>query len=210
MTTAATLDKYVRGPQPVLPESQSRYLQEELRKIEVSLGGAFGALTSTGPYLKTPHAMLMSNQDQASAGITSQNLITYNQPVLTKGVRVVSNSQIWFDHPGYYLVTFNLQFTNRGNTGAEIEVWARNTGANYPLSNARFDIDARKSTGVWAHAKPTVTGIFDVQNVGTNYLEIAWWSSGADVFLEHYAAGTSPTRPEIPSVILTATYLSGL
>ena len=30
------------------------------------------------------------------------------------------------------------------------------------------------------------------------------------VFLEHYAAGTNPTRPEIPSVILTANLVSAL
>jgi len=37
---------------------------------------------------------------------------------------------------------------------------------------------------------------------------MAWWSDGDLVSIEHYAAGTSPTRPEIPSVILTATMIS--
>ena len=210
MTTLARLEQYSRGPQPALPESQLRYLQEELRKLEVVLGGAYGALTSTGPYIKTPYAMLMSDQDQASAGITSQNLITYNQPVLTKNVRVQSGSQLWFDAPGYYLINLSLQFTNRGNTTQEIEVWARKTNVNYPLSNTRFDIGARKSSTVWAHQVANVSGIFDVQNISTDYLQLAWWSDGPDVFLEHYGVGTSPARPAIPSVILTVSYLSGL
>jgi hypothetical protein len=30
------------------------------------------------------------------------------------------------------------------------------------------------------------------------------------VVLEHYAAGTNPTRPEIPSVILTVNFISAL
>lgn len=211
MSTINTkLEQYIRGPQPALPESYQRYVQEELRKLEIALQTSYGALTSTGPYIKMPHAMLMSNQDQANAGTTSANLVTYNLPVLTKGVQVKNNSQIWFDSPGMYLITFSLQFTNRGNTGAEIEVWAKNTNVNYPLSNTRFDIDARKSESVWAHAVASVSGIFDVQDPNANYLEIAWWSSGADVFIEHYPANTSPTRPEIPSVILTATYVSGL
>lgn len=210
MTTAATLDKYVRGPQPVLPESQSKYLQEELRKIEVSLGGAFGALTSTGPYFKTPHAMLMSTQSTVNAGTTSENPVTYNQTILADGVRVQSNSQIWFDHPGYYLITARFQFSNLGNDANEINVWAKNTGAAYPLSNVAIDIQAKKSASVPAHAVTTITGIFDVQNVGTNYLELVWWSDGADVSLESHAIESSPTRPAAPAVVLTTKFISGL
>jgi hypothetical protein len=30
------------------------------------------------------------------------------------------------------------------------------------------------------------------------------------VFLEHYAAGVTPTRPEIPSVIMTINFVSRL
>lgn len=210
MTTTTKLEQYVRSPQPVLPESQIRYLQEELRKIEVALGGAYGAVTSTGPYAKFPHAMLVSSQDQANAGTTSENLVTYNEPVAGSGISVVSNSQIHFAQPGKYLVTFSLQFTNRGNSAHEIEVWAKNGTTNYPLSNTRYDIAARKSGSVWAHQVAAISGIFDVNNVDTDYLQIAWWSDGADVYLEHYAAGTSPTRPAIPSVILTANFVSGL
>lgn len=210
MTTPAKLEQYVRSPQPGLPESQIKYLQDELRKIEVSLGGAYKALNAQGPYAMFPQAMLVSSQDQASAGITSENLVTYNEPVVGKGISVVSNSQIHFAQPGYYLVTFSLQFTNRGNNAQEIEVWAKRGTTNYALSNTRFDIAARKSVSVWSHQVATIAGIFDVQNVDTDYLQIAWWSDGADVFLEHYAAGTSPTRPAIPSVILTANFVSGL
>jgi hypothetical protein len=210
MTTNAQLEQYVRSPQPGLPESQIKYLQEELRKIEATLGGAYKALNSEGPYAKFPHAMLVSSQDQASAGTTSENLITYNEPVVGKGVSVVSNSQIHLANPGYYLVTFSLQFTNRGNNAQEFEVWAKRGTTNYPLSNTRFDIAARKSTSVWAHQVATISGIFDVQDINTDYLQIAWWSNGADVFLEHYAGGTSPTRPAIPSVILTVNFVSGL
>jgi hypothetical protein len=210
MTTTTKLERYTRSPQPVLQESLIRYLQEELRKLEVVLEGSYGAMTSTGPYLEMPHAMLMSDEDQANAGTTSENLVTYNTPVWTKGIRVENDSELWFDAPGKYLVTFSLQFTNRGNSAAEIEVWAKRGNTNYPLSNTRYDIESRKSESVWAHQVVAVSGIFDVQNVATDYLQIAWWSSGASVFIEHYAAGTSPTRPEIPSVILTANFVSGL
>jgi hypothetical protein len=113
-----------------------------------------------------------------------------------------------FDYPGQYLIIFSLMFTNRENAAKEIEVWAKNSGTNYPLSNTRFDIAARKSVSIWSHVVASVSGIFTVNDPVTEYLEIAWWSDGADVYLEHYAAGTSPTRPAIPSVILTANLVS--
>jgi hypothetical protein len=169
-------------------------------------GGVSGFQYSSGILL--PHAMLMSDEDQSNAGITSENLVTYNTPVITKGVEVRNNSEIWFEHPGNYLVTVSLQVTNRGNSSAEFELWAKNTGTNYPLSNTRFDIPERKSSTIWAHLVAAVAGIFTVNNPSVEYLEMAWWSGSTNVYLENYAAGTSPDRPAIPSVILTTNLIS--
>ena len=163
-----------------------------------------------GVYIENPHAMLMSDQDQANASITGFNQLSFNQPVITKGIRVENTDEIWFDQAGQYLVTFTLQVSNRSNAVQEFEVWAGYNGSNYPLSNTRFDVPARKSVSVYGHVVPAITGIFTVTNPSTEYLTIKWWASSTDVFLEHYPAGTSPTRPEIPSVILTANFVSRL
>lgn len=204
---------------PALPLATDRYerpYQDQLNNIQRLF---YNRLTSTvnsvvgqdgGKNLQFPHAMLMSDQDQANAGITSENLVTYNVPVLQQAIEVRNGSQIWFDQTGQYLVTFSLMFTNRGNSAQEIEVWAKSDGANYPLSNTRLDIAARKSLSVWSHAVATITGIFTVTDPDTNYLSIAWWSDGPGVFLESYPEGINPTRPAIPSVILTVNFVSRL
>jgi hypothetical protein len=163
-----------------------------------------------GVYIQNPHAMLMSDQDQSNPSITGANQLSFNQPVITQGVRVENTDEIWFEKSGQYLVTFSLQVSNRSNAVQEFEVWAGYNGTNYPLSNTRFDIPARKSVSIWAHIVPVITGIFTVANPQTEYLTIKWWASSTDVFLEHYPAGTSPTRPEIPSVILTVNFVSRL
>ncbi|CAB4154418.1 hypothetical protein UFOVP652_2 [uncultured Caudovirales phage] len=169
-------------------------------------GGLRGFQLSNG--MLQPHAMLISNVDQTSAGITSENILTYSTVALSNGIRVVDNSKIYVPCSGQYLVTFTLQVTNRSNTAAEFEIWAKDTGVNYPLSNTRFDIPGRKSATVWSHVVPAITGIFTVTDPSVNYLQIAWWSDNVDVYLEHYAAGVSPTRPEIPSAILTINFVS--
>lgn len=168
-------------------------------------GGIRGFQNSNGIIL--PHAMMISDQDQPNASITGENLLTF-APAFSNGITVQSNSRIKVPCAGQYLVTFTLQVTNRGNTAAEFEVWAKDTGVNYPLSNTRFDIPARKSSTIWSHVVPAITGIFTVENPANDYLEVAWWSDSLDVYLEHYAAGTSPTRPAIPSVILTINFVS--
>ena len=167
-----------------------------------------GVLSAFGSGLEVPYAMLMSDQDQTSAGITSENIVTLNQIIFGDGVTVEDSSKIRFALPGQYLVTARFQFANRGNALQEFEIWAKNTGVNYPLSNTRFDIPARKSLSVYSHVTANISGIFTVTN--GEYLQFAWWSDGADVVLEHYAAGTSPTRPVISSVIVTVTFVSAL
>ncbi len=117
-------------------------------------------------------------------------------------------SKIVFDYPGQYLINMRFQVSNQDNATGEFEIWAKNAGTNYALSNTRFDLAARKSGSIWSHIVPSITGIFTVNDPTTEYLEMAWWSDRAGAYLEHYAAGTSPTRPEIPSVILTAVFVS--
>lgn len=217
MTTSSNRLLGQRPPRlPSAPvQYESRFHDQHsdvLRLYFNQLDNAMSALLGTdgGQYLQSPHAMLMSTQDQASAGITSENIVTYNTPVIEQGIEVRNGSEIWFDAPGQYLVTFSLQFTNRGNAAQEIEVWAKQDGVNFPLSNTRFDIPARKSLSVWSHTVATVTGIFTVADPSATYLRLAWWSDGADVFLEYYPEGTNPTRPAIPSVIVTINLVSRL
>lgn len=168
-------------------------------------GGIRGFQNSNGIIL--PNAMMISDQDQANASITGENLLTF-APAFSNGITVESGSRIKVPCAGQYLVTFTLQVTNRDNAIHEFEVWAKDTGVNYPLSNTRFDVPARKGAGNWGHAVPAITGIFTVNDPTNDYLEIAWWADSLNVYLEHYAEGTSPTRPAIPSVILTINFVS--
>lgn len=204
---------------PALPQATEDYnrpYQDQLNNVQRlfynRLTQSYNNLVGVngGANLQMPHAMLMSDQDQANAGVTVANTLTYNQPVIQQGIEVRNGGEIWFDEPGQYLVTFTLQVSNRGNASQLFEVWAAYDGSNYPLSNTRFDIPARKSLSDWSHIVPAITGIFTVEDPTNDYLSIKWWSDSTDVFLEHYPVGTSPTRPAIPSVILTVNFVSRL
>lgn len=212
-------NKLIHTPAPNLPlpppEYERRYhdqfanaLRLYFNRLDNNMQALLG--TNGAAYLQSPHAMFMSDEDQGSAGTTVANTLTYNRPVITQGITVRNGGQIWFDLAGQYLVTFSLQVTNRGNAAQLFEVWAAQNGTNYPLSNTRYDIPARKSVSEWSHIVPAISGIFTVTNPNTESLSIKWWSDSTDVFLEHYAAGTNPDRPEIPSVIMTINMISRL
>lgn len=211
-----TLQKIAAPNLPLAQVEYERGYQDQLNNIlrlyfnllDSSINGIVGP--NGGAFIQTPHAMLMSNQDQTSAGTTVANTITYDQVVIQQGIEVRNGGEIWFEKAGNYLVTFTLQVSNRDNAEHLFEVWAAYNGTNYPLSNTRFDVPARKNVSQWGHVAPAITGIFTVEDPDVNYLSIKWWSDSTLVFLEHYAAGTSPARPEIPSVILTVNFVSRL
>ena len=208
-------------PPPRLPDAPAQYqsatmaglinvLRLYFNRISGVLSTLFG--TNGAAELQAPHAMLMSEQDQMSGGTTVANQLKFDTPVILQGIEVkgTNNDEIHFSKPGQYLVSFSIQVTNRSNAEQLFEVWAGFNGQNYPLSNTRYDIPERKSATVWAHIVPAITGIFTVSDPDNDYLTIKWWASSTDVFLQYYPDQTSPTRPEIPSIIMTVNFVSRL
>jgi len=155
-----------------------------------------------------PYGMFMDSNDQTTTSTTAANPVRFNTPIFGSGIRVENGSQLFFDYPGQYKINVSCQVTNRTNATQEFELWAVNTGANYPLSNTRYDVPPRKSTGVWGHAVAAINGIFTVNDPVNEYLEMNWRVSDTDVGLEYYPERTNPTRPASPSVTLTAHFLS--
>ena len=66
----------------------------------------------------------------------------------------------------------------------------------------------RKGAGDPYHTVGTVNLLLDL--VANDYVQLMWRSSNTSARIEAYSAGTSPTRPAIPSVIVTVTFVSGV
>lgn len=147
-------------------------------------------------------------QVSGTTGGVGTYTVSASQEVTSTTITGVRTSKIIFSYPGQYLIGLRVQVSNRDNDTGEFEIWAKNTGVNYPLSNTRFDLAARKSSNIWSHIVPSVTGFFTVRNPVTEYLEMAWWSDRPGAFIEHYNEQTNPPRPAIGSVILTVAFSS--
>lgn len=208
MPSPTVLEKYVRSPVPVLPQSQFPYYNEELRKIEQALGGAYAAIRSTGPYIQMPFGTLMSTADQAAASTTAAYPITYSAVGASSGISYQSSSQIKVAHDGVYNIQFSLQFVSTSNEPQEIDVWFRKNGVDIANSNSVFTVPAKKSTGISGHLIGSLNFLADI--LTTDYIELVWHTSSLEVSIETLPAKTSPTIPVTPSVIVTLDYLSGL
>ena len=172
----------------------------------VASGTLLSGMTLTGTGV-TAGTRIVSQSSGTTGGV-GLYVVTTSQLVASTTINGSRASKLLFDNTGQYQIGLRLQGTNADNAVHEMEVWAKDSGVDYPYSNTRYDVPVRKNATTFGHTVADISGIFTVTDPQTSYLEMAWWSDGSLVSIENYAAGTSPTRPEIPSVILTATMIS--
>ena len=135
---------------------------------------------------------------QTNASVTGTNLMTYNTTAEANGVSIVSGSRITFAYAGTYNIEFSAQFS-RTNSGTDTaDIWFRKNGVNLDQSDTQIVITG--STG----ANPIVAAWNYVLTVAAgDYVEIAWQATDTAVRILAAGTNTNPTRPAIPSVILT-------
>lgn len=151
-----------------------------------------------GPIGTTPNlycGYFYDTTNQASAGVTSANLVTVNSTSISNGISIINNSQITFANAGRYLINFLSQFTFTGGaSNYNITVWWTKNGQAIANSAYTFTNTGAQNSQVLAN----VENIIQV-NSG-DYIQFYWWSGAAGMSLLYTAAGTTPTRPASPSV----------
>lgn len=181
-------------------------LNTYFRKTISVLGALFGP--QGGKFLNTPHGAFHDETDQVAANTTTAYAVMFSNTDISNGVTLASGSRFTVAVDGVWNLQFSLQLKNVSNDGQDFDIWFRKNGTNIANSNSRFHIPARKSTGDASHIIAALN--FFVEMVAGDYIEIVGCVTSTDVSLEHFAAGTSPTRPAIPSAIATMTFVSNL
>lgn len=153
-------------------------------QVNVSVGEAryFGSFYST--------------QDQTNAGATSENLMTFNNTDLSNGVSVVSSSRITIANTGIYNIQFSAQVDKTDGGDDQVEIWLKKNNSNVANSSTVMTLHSQdgKAVAAWNWFVNASAG---------DYFQIAWHSADTAMFLNYMAGSSNPTRPAIPSVILT-------
>ena len=161
-----------------------------------------------GKFLNNPYGAFQDSTDQVAASTTVAYPVTFNTTDFSNGVTIVSNSRITVADDGIWNLQFSLQFTNTTNASQDVDVWFKVNGTNIANSNSRYGLAPRKGAGDPFHVIMALNYFASLN--ATDYIEIMWRTSDTGVSIEQYAAGTSPTRPAIPSAIATMSFVSNL
>jgi hypothetical protein len=153
-----------------------------------------------------PYGAFQDTTDQTAASTTATYAITFNTTDFSNGVYLSNSSRLNVRNTGLYNLEFSIQFKNTTNDSQDAEVWFRKNGTDIAASNSRFGLAPRKASTDPSHIIGALN--FYLELVAGDYVELMWKVSDTGVSIEHFAAGTSPTRPATPSVITTMSYVS--
>jgi hypothetical protein len=153
-----------------------------------------------------PYGAFQDSTDQTAANTTTAYAVTFNTTDYSNGIYLSNSSRLNVRNYGIYNIQFSFQFKNTTNDGQDVDIWFRKNGSDVAASNSRFHMPARKSTGDPSHLIAAMNFFIEL-NAG-DYAEIMWRTTDTGVSLEQYGTSTSPTRPAIPSAIVTVSYVA--
>ena len=205
--------RFPPGPSlPLAPQEWGSQYHDQysnvLRLYFNQLSNGLQQLTNVrgGYRLSFPHGSFYDTTDQTITSTTDVYSINLNSTAMSSGVSVVDGSKITVEQEGVYNLQFSVQLNNNSNAPQDADIWVRQNGIDIPSSNSRFGMPARKSTGDPFHAIGALN-LFVEMNSG-DYVQLAWCATSTDVSLAEYPAPSGPTRPEIPSAIVTMSFVS--
>ena len=181
-------------------------LNTYFRKMIGVLGALFGP--RGGKFLNAPHGAFQDSTDQTAANTTTAYAVTFNTTDFSNGVTIASNSRITVADSGIWNLQFSIQLTNTTNASQDVDIWFRVNGTNAANSNSRFGFAPRKGAGDPFHTIAAMNYFLSLN--ATDYVEIMWRTTDVGVKIEKYAASASPTRPAVPSAIVTMSFVSNL
>lgn len=172
-------------------------LQNFLQLFTTSTGGAL---------LQFPFGAFQDNTTQTQVSINTAKAITFNTTDYSNGVSIGSTtSQIITSVAGYYNFQFSAQLDKASGAAASIWIWPKVNGVNISDSASKVSIQ-----GTTAESVPAWNFVLPMQ--ANDYFELYWMTDDINVQIKHEAGfGTAPNDvPAIPSIILTATFVSAL
>jgi len=215
---ALNLDQQITPPTPPnLGAADVAYDQGFFTQSFGGLNTYFSKLTALfsalfgrrgGKWINNPYGAFQDSTDQTAANTTTAYAVTFDTTDFSNGVTLSNSSRLNVAQAGIYNLQFSIQFKNTTNDTQDVDVWFRKNGTNIDNSNSRFGMPARKSSGDPSHVIAALN--FFVNLAANDYVEIMWRPSDIGVSIEHFAAGSTPTRPAVPSAIATLSFVSNL
>ena len=196
---------------PNLPLATRTYEQQYIDQLNNVLRLYFnqldnftGAIATTGggSNLQLPNGAWYDTTTQTRTAINTAKAVTFNSNTLQNQITkdTVDTSKIYVDVAGYYNFQFSAQISKASGGTAYIWIWPRVDGSDIPASASKVAVQgtAAESVPAWNFVLPMQAG---------SYFQLMWATDDAITLL---AEAPVAFAPSIPSVILTATFVSAL
>jgi hypothetical protein len=157
---------------------------------------------SSSPSFTQPFLLQSSSASQGIANASNAQVLTFSTDTYHSAITRTSQSRFTITKAGTYLITFSGLADCTAEDNKHIEIWMRVNGSDIAASNTRVQIPT-------VNIEMTVAVNFLQTFAADDYFEL--WTSGDSTAVRWVAtaAGTNPTRPASPSIILTANWISG-
>lgn len=171
----------------------------------VGPSGATGPSGAVGPSGANPtpryYGSFYDTTIQTNSPASTARPVYLNNTDISNGVSVVSGYLIRVANSGVYDIQFSLQLDKTSANKENVDIWFAKNGSNISWSNTQVAVagSAEKQVAAWNAFVPLNSN---------ETVEIRWSSVDANVRLVAGSGYTSPTRPDIPSAIVTVNNVS--
>lgn len=198
MTTSQKIRNIVPPNLPVAPvEYQQRYQDQFSNVLRL-----FFNLIANAVNAPKPHGSFYDTTTQTNPVANAVNLMkvnsTYDDSQTAFSVSR-DTTRIYVAETGVYNIAFSAQLDKTGGSASAVYIWLRVNGQNIAHSASKVVIDGPNSEIIAAWN-------WVLSLSANDYFELAWESPDTNVVLAETPA--SGNIPEIPSVIITVTWVS--
>lgn len=152
-----------------------------------------------------PHGSFYDTTTQTNPVANAVNLMqinsVYDAGDGTQYAIKKDTTRVYITQTGVYNIAFSAQLDKTGGSASDVFIWIRVNGQNVAHSATKIVIDGPNNEIVAAW-----NWVLTLKS--RDYIELAWQSPDTAVVL--LAAPASGNIPEIPSVILTVTWISAV
>lgn len=191
------------------PDSGTIMIGTELISYTATTATAFDGTVTRGVYGTTKSAHSTGAAVSSAQGATAATAtpVYFNATDFSNGIVLHSaiTSRIDFTYSGIYNIQFSVQAGNSGASPDNMTLWLRQNGTDLPSTAGILTTPA--SHGGIDGAIIAAWNVFVTITTG-DFIELYWTTDSGDSVLKTYPAGTSPTHPASPAVILTAQFVS--
>ena len=186
---------------PVAPVDYQQRYQDQFANV---LRLFFTRLTSK-VNAPVPHGSFYDTTTQTNPVANTVNLMKFNSVYDTNdGTQYAikkDTSKVYITQTGVYNIQFSAQLDKTGGGATDVFIWIRVNGRSVSYSATKVVVDGPNNEIVAAW-----NWVLTLR--ANDYIELAWQSPDTAVVL--LAAAASGNIPEIPSVILTVTWVSAV